>query len=80
MSLICRVQISLNNLSKEKAQTIKKALDPDNVNFPSGLSLNVENFDNKLIFEFENEENMKKLIATVDEVLSHVHVALKVIE
>ena len=80
MSLICQVQISLNNLSKEKAQTIKKALDPDNVNFPSGLSLNVENFDNKLIFEFENEENMKKLIATVDEVLSHVQVALKVIE
>ncbi|MFB5607629.1 MAG: KEOPS complex subunit Pcc1 [Candidatus Nitrosomaritimum yanchengensis] len=80
MSLTCQVQIILDNLSKEKAQTVKKALDPDNVNFPKGLSLEVENVDNKLVFNFENEDDMKKLIATVDEVLSHVQVALKVIE
>lgn len=80
MSLTCQVQIVLDNLSKEKAQTVKKALDPDNVNFPQGLSLIVENIDNKLVFNFENEDDMKKLISTVDEVLAHVQVALKVIE
>ena len=80
MSLICQVQISLNNLSKEKAQTVKKALDPDNVNFPKGLSLDVKNIDNKVVFKFENEDNMKKLIGTIDEVLAHVQIALKVIE
>jgi len=80
MSLTCQVKIILNNLSKEKAQTVKKALDPDNVNFPQGLSLDVKNVDNKVIFKFENEESMKKLIGTVDEVLAHVQVALKVIE
>ena len=80
MSLTCQVQISLNNLSKEKAQTVKKALDPDNVNFPQGLSLDVKNVDNKVIFKFENEDSMKKLIGTIDEVLAHVQVALKVIE
>jgi tRNA threonylcarbamoyladenosine modification (KEOPS) complex Pcc1 subunit len=80
MSLRCQVQIILNNLSKEKAQTVKKALDPDNVNFPKGLSLEVKNIDNKVVFNFENEDNMKKLIGTIDEVLAHVQVALKVIE
>ena len=80
MSLTCQVKIILNNLSKEKAQTVKKALDPDNVNFPQGLSLDVKNVDNKVIFKFENEDSMKKLIGTVDEVLAHVQVALKVIE
>ena len=80
MSLTCQVQIILDNLSKEKAKTVKKALEPDNVNFPKGLSLEVENVDNKLVFNFENEDGMKKLIGTVDEVLSHVQVALKVIE
>ena len=80
MSLTCQVQISLNNLSKEKAQTVKKALDPDNVNFPKGLSLEVKNIDNKVVFNFENEDNMKKLIGTIDEVLAHVQVTLKVIE
>ena len=80
MSLICQVRIVLDNLSKEAAQTVKKALDPDNVNFPKGLSLNVENIDNKVVFNFENENNMKKLIGTIDEVLAHVQISLKVIE
>lgn len=80
MSLTCQVQVILNNLSKEKAETVKRALEPDNVNFPEGLSLSVENIDNKLVFNFESKENMKKLISTIDEVLEHVQVALKVIE
>jgi hypothetical protein len=44
------------------------------------LSLYVENIDNKLIFNFESKENMKQLVGTVDEVLEHIQVALKVIE
>ena len=80
MSLTCQVEIVLNNISMKKAETVKKALEPDNVNFPKGLSLYVENIDNKLIFNFESKENMKQLIGTVDEVLEHIQVALKVIE
>ncbi len=80
MSLTCQVQVVLSNLSKEKAETVKKALEPDNVNFPEGLSLYVENIDNKLVFNFESKDNMKQLIGTIDEVLEHVQVALKVIE
>ncbi len=80
MSLTCQVQVVLNNISQEKAETVKKALEPDNVNFPEGLSLNVENVDNKLVFNFQSKKNMKQLIGTIDEVLEHVQVALKVIE
>ena len=80
MSLTCQVQVVLNNISKEKADTVRKALEPDNVNFPEGLSLYVENIDNKLVFNFESKDTMKQLIGTIDEVLEHVQVALKVIE
>ena len=80
MSLTCQIQISLNNIAKEKAKTVKKALEPDNVNFPEGLSLNIENMDNKLVFNFESKKNMKHLIGTVDEMMEHIQVALKVIE
>ncbi len=80
MSLTCQVQVVLNNISKEKAETVKKALEPDNVNFPEGLSLYVENIDNKLVFNFESKNNMKQLIGTIDEVLEHIQIALKVIE
>ena len=80
MSLTCKVQVVLNNITKEKAETVKKALEPDNVNFPEGLSLYVENVDNKLVFNFESKKNMKQLIGTIDEVMEHIQVALKVIE
>ena len=80
MSLTCQVQVVLNNITKEKAETVKKALEPDNVNFPEGLSLYVENIDNKLVFNFESRDNMKQLIGTIDEVLGHVQISLKVIE
>ncbi len=80
MSLTCQVQVVLNSITKKKAETVKKALEPDNVNFPEGLSLYVENIDNKLVFNFEGKENMKQLIGTIDEVLDHVQVVLKVIE
>jgi len=80
MSLTCQVQLVLNNISKEKAETVKKALEPDNVDFPEGLSLYVENVDNKLVFNFESKRNMKHLIGSVDEVMEHIQVVLKVIE
>ena len=80
MSLTCKVQLTLNNLTEKKLETVRKALEPDNVNFPENLTLKVENFDNKLVFNFESQGNMKKLIATVDEVLEHIQVSLKVIE
>jgi len=80
MSLNCKLQISINNISEEKANAVKKALEPDNLNFPKGLSLKVEKIDNKLVFNFQNNGNMNKLISTVDEVLEHVHVSLEVIK
>ena len=80
MSLTCQVQLVLNNISQEKAKTVKKALEPDNVDFPEGLSLYVENIDNKLVFNFESKKNMKQLTSTVDEVMEHIQISLKVIE
>ncbi len=77
---MCKVQVTLNNITEKKAQTVRKALEPDNVNFPENLTLKVENIDNKLVFNFQSRGSMKKLIATVDEVLEHIQVSLKVIE
>ena len=80
MSLTCQVQVILNNISEEKAQTVKKALEPDNVDFPEGLSLHIENIDGRLVFNFKSKKNIKQLTSTVDEVMEHIQVALKVIE
>ena len=80
MSQNCKVKIIIDNISDEKAKVIKKSLEPDNIDFPDGLSLKVEKIDNKLVFSFSNSGNMGKLISTVDEVLEHANLALEVIK
>ena len=70
----------LNSLSAQKAVAIKKALEPDNINFPKDLSLEIENLGDQLVVSFKNRGDTKKLISTVDEVLEHIQLALKVIE
>ena len=77
---MCRVQVIINNISDQKVKALRNALEPDNINFPENLTLELENFDNKLVFNFQSYGDMKKLISTVDEVLEHLQVAIKVIE
>jgi len=80
MSQNCKVEIIINNISDEKAEIVKKSLEPDNIDFPDGLSLKVEKIDNKLVFSFSNSGNMGKLISTIDEVLEHANLSLEVIK
>ena len=80
MSLKCSVQVTLNNVSKKKATAIKNALEPDNVNFPKGLSFEIKSIDNKLVFNFQSIGDTSKLTDTVDEVLEHVKLVSEIIE
>jgi len=79
MSLTCKVRVSLHNIPKKKASAIIEALQPDNVNFPKGLSLEIKNIDSDLVFNFKAIGNTKKLVSTVDEILDHIKVTLGVI-
>jgi|TARA_B110000263_G_scaffold188375_1_gene166007 tRNA threonylcarbamoyladenosine modification (KEOPS) complex Pcc1 subunit len=76
----CQIAIVINSISKDKAKVIEKALAPDNVNFPKGLSLKIEEKRNQLVFYFSNEGDLRKLISTVDEVLEHVNLSMEVIK
>jgi hypothetical protein len=78
MSLECKVQVFLNNLAPEKSDAIRKALAPDNINFPENLSMKIENVNNSLVFTFQGKGNIRTLISTIDEVLEHAQVVLRV--
>jgi tRNA threonylcarbamoyladenosine modification (KEOPS) complex Pcc1 subunit len=80
MSPKCQIEIVINNISKEKAKVIEKALEPDNIDFPKGLGLDITKLENQLVFKFRNEGDLKKLISTVDEVLEHVNLSMEVIK
>ena len=76
----CQIEIVIDNISKDRARVIEKALEPDNVNFPQGLSLEIKEKQNQLVFNFSNEGDLRKLISTVDEVLEHVNLSMEVIK
>ncbi len=76
----CQIEIVINNISRDKAKVIEKALGPDNVNFPQGLSMEIKEKENQLVFYFSNEGDLRKLISTVDEVLEHVNLSMEVIK
>ncbi len=79
MSQICKIQININNISKKVSNAIIKSLEPDNVNFPKNLTLQVNNTSNNLTLNFKNSGNITKLANTIDEVLEHVYLVIEVI-
>ena len=57
-----------------------KALMPDNVNFPKGLSMEIFSRNNTLVLEFLSKTGINTLLNTIDEVLEHISIARKVIK
>lgn len=78
MSLECKVQINLNNLTPQRIDSIRKSLEPDNVDFPENISMQIENVNNSLVFIFHGKGNIRNLISTIDEVLEQTQVVLRV--
>lgn len=62
------------------AKSIYKSLLPDNVNFPQGLSMNMNIKDENLIIDIHSSKSMETLISMVDELLENIQVLLGVIK
>lgn len=71
--------IEIKFQKKSEMNAIMKALIPDNVNFPKGLSMQLFSKGNTLFFEFFCNVKIETLINTIDEVLSHISIIKKVI-
>ena len=72
--------IEIKFSKKTEINAIMKALIPDNVNFPKGLSMEMfSNNNNTLLIKFFCNIKIETLINTVDEVLNLISLAKKVI-
>jgi hypothetical protein len=72
--------IEIKFSKKSEMNGIFRALIPDNVNFPKGLSMKMFSKDNSLFLEFScNNIEIGTLVNTIDEVLDHISLAKKVI-
>jgi hypothetical protein len=79
MSLEVTVIVEITFSRKSEMKAIMKALIPDNVNFPKGLSMDMSSIENTLLIEFSCTTGLETLVNTIDEVLDHVLLARKVI-
>ena len=74
------VQVILSATSARGSNSIAKALIPDNVNFPKGLSLKMRRTGPVLTVDLEGRKvGIPTVLATLDEILEHVSVSEKVI-
>jgi hypothetical protein len=72
--------IELKFSKQSETEAILKALIPDNINFPKGLSMDMSSKNNTTIFiKFSSSTEIGTLINTVDEVLQDISLAKKVI-
>ena len=75
MSPRCVARIQIRELSSAKAAAIRDALAPDNVEFPAGQSISMSVSSGVLEITVDGG-TIGQFVATVDEVLEHVQVAL----
>jgi len=80
MSHQLKVTLRLDLKDVKKVESVMKALIPDNINFPRGLSMDMSAEGTVIILSFKSSGKFDSLIATVDEVLEHISVMKKVLE
>ena len=74
-----KVMLRLDLGDIKKVESVMKALIPDNVNFPRGLSMDMNAEGSILILSFKSSRKLDSLISTIDEVLEHVSAMSKVL-
>ncbi|MDQ3872005.1 MAG: hypothetical protein M3258_00130 [Thermoproteota archaeon] len=75
------VQAQIPFRASSQAKAVVKALIPDNVNFPKGLSMRIFPKGSMLIIELSGKNvPTSTLLHTLDEVLEHISVAKKVMD
>ena len=79
MSIQVEVVLRLDLSDGKKVESVMKALIPDNVKFPRGLSMEMDSEGSVLIVSLKSSRRMESLISTVEEVLEHISAMSRVL-
>ena len=74
------IDISIKFRKKSTAIIIAKSLDPDNKDFPEGLTMDQSVENNVLEIKFKSNNVVETLLNTVDEVLSMIDMTNKTLD
>ena len=74
------IDFSIKFRKKSTAIIIAKSLDPDNKDFPEGLTMDQSVENNVLEIKFKSNNVVETLLNTVDEVLAMIDMTSKTLE
>ena len=74
------IDISIKFRKKSTAIIIAKSLDPDNKDFPEGLTMDQSVENNVLEIKFKSNNVVETLLNTADEVLAMIDMTSKTLE
>ncbi len=76
---IC-INLQLGFVKRKQRDALLKSLMADNVAFPDGLSIGIStDRDNALVIQISCKRGVGTLVNTLDELLEHISIGLKVI-
>lgn len=75
-----RAEFSLVYGTEVEAEAVVKAVSPDNVKVPSGLSVETRRSNSRLLASVSCEKTLETFIATLDDLLACISVAEKAFE
>ena len=70
-------EIRLSYRNEREAETVTKAISPDNMEVPKGLQIDTLQHDSKVNTKIKCQTRLATLIATIDDLLACVSVAEK---
>jgi tRNA threonylcarbamoyladenosine modification (KEOPS) complex Pcc1 subunit len=72
-------EITLFYKSPREAEAVAKAVSPDNVKVPKGLTIKTIKRGHKVITLVKCQRNLERFIATIDDILMSIQVAEKAV-
>lgn len=74
------IKLQLSFEKKKQLYALLKSLKADNVDFPSGFSMEMStDVDNTLIIQLSSKRGFGTIINVVDEILEHISIGVQVI-
>lgn len=70
-------EIKLSYKNRQEAKTVAKAVSPDNVKVPLGLSVKTVQEDSQVFTKVKCETKLRTFIATIDDLLCCISIAEK---
>ena len=72
-------EIILNYNSEKYAESVVKSVSPDNLNIPKGLEIQTIQEKTSVVTKITSKKSLETLLSTIDDLLSCVQVAERVI-